>query len=614
MAQGAGGSGATAASLSSASGAESFRSGWQSLLASLGAGTEGLGKEEASSNGVDTAAEAASGETAGSAATSPSVRGSALRSWLGSAQKNSPEAGAASLVVHGSPAVLAVVYPSASVSLPTAPSLVTAPEAEAKSQGTARTEESSGSTHPAHSSKNARLEPASAGTAQGAGTTVDLPLATPVAGAVIPVANATEGQPQSSLTALSHSSWNAEPPSWISEPSRASAEPANAAADRTADKVEAAAPALNASPVPAKSPLAAGRSESIDAKTSATVEPATSGEPRAATASETKTATASETMTATAGEPVLSSGGGGTQFSEPVQTHAPSQPQAQLGIRRIDSGVVPSAGDGAGRDPVSASPVVLPGKAGLESGGQLSEQPVSRLAHGSSTSEPVQQRENHMAAGGAVTRPSTVVAQWAGEDASASTLTRDTAGAREAANTMGGTVAGATASAATQTAHGTFAALDAEAAPGTPSWVHAGARRAEAGFQDPDLGWVGVRADLSADGVHAALVPGSAEAAQALGGHLAGLNAYLAEQHAPVQTLTMSSPEAGGGDSAASQGMNQGTGQNTQQGGNADPQPGPWSAPVTAAAASTEGSAQTGRLDATVQSARPMGAHISVMA
>jgi hypothetical protein len=250
----------------------------------------------------------------------------------------------------------------------------------------------------------------------------------------------------------------------------------------------------------------------------------------------------------------------------------------------------------------------------LESGGQLSEQTVSRPAHGSSTSEPVQQHGNHMAAGDAVTRPSTVVAQWASGDASASTLTRETTGARETANTISGTIAGATASAATQTAHGTFAALDAEVAPGTPSWVHAGARRAEAGFQDPDLGWVGVRADLSTDGVHAALVPGSAEAAQALGGHLAGLNAYLVEQHTPVQTLTMSSPEAGGGDSAASQGMNQGTGQNTQQGGSSDPQPGPWSAPVTAAAASTEGSVQTGRLDATAQAARPMGAHISVMA
>jgi hypothetical protein len=119
-----------------------------------------------------------------------------------------------------------------------------------------------------------------------------------------------------------------------------------------------------------------------------------------------------------------------------------------------------------------------------------------------------------------------------------------------------------------------FAALDAGAAPGTPTWTHAGARQVEAGFADPALGWIGVRADSSGGAVHAALVPGSPEAAQELGSHMDGLNAYLAEQHTPVASLGMAAPGGGGTNHGAEQGtgqgmnqgsMNQGTGQNGQQ-------------------------------------------------
>jgi len=91
-----------------------------------------------------------------------------------------------------------------------------------------------------------------------------------------------------------------------------------------------------------------------------------------------------------------------------------------------------------------------------------------------------------------------------------------------------------------------FAAMDGDAPAGSVTWLHTGASRAEAGFDDPTLGWVGVRADLGGGGVHASLVPGSAEAAQALGGHLAGLNLYLAERHAGVAPVTVASQEYGG--------------------------------------------------------------------
>jgi hypothetical protein len=66
-----------------------------------------------------------------------------------------------------------------------------------------------------------------------------------------------------------------------------------------------------------------------------------------------------------------------------------------------------------------------------------------------------------------------------------------------------------------------FATLDSAVAPVATTWIHAGTQRAEAGYLDSALGWVGVRADLSGGGVHAQLVPGSADAAQALDGHLA---------------------------------------------------------------------------------------------
>ncbi len=119
-------------------------------------------------------------------------------------------------------------------------------------------------------------------------------------------------------------------------------------------------------------------------------------------------------------------------------------------------------------------------------------------------------------------------------------------------------------SSATTSAQDTFSALDAGSLPGNPIWTQAGSRHAEAGFRDPDLGWVGVRADLSASGVHATLVPSSADAAQALSGHIAGLDAHLTEQHAQIASLSMASPGDGGIGSGAGQQMQQNADRNTQ--------------------------------------------------
>lgn len=114
-----------------------------------------------------------------------------------------------------------------------------------------------------------------------------------------------------------------------------------------------------------------------------------------------------------------------------------------------------------------------------------------------------------------------------------------------------------------------FAALDGEVAPGTPTWIHAGTQRAEAGFQDPNLGWVSVRADSSGGGIHAALVPSSTDAAQTLGGQMAGLNSYLTEHHTPLATLTIATPESRAGmagmDSSGNESMHQQSGQTDDQ-------------------------------------------------
>ena len=158
----------------------------------------------------------------------------------------------------------------------------------------------------------------------------------------------------------------------------------------------------------------------------------------------------------------------------------------------------------------------------------------------------------------------------------------------------------------------TFAALDAKSGPGTLSWTHAGARSAEAGYEDPTFGWVGVRADLSGGAVHAAVLPSSAEAAQALGGHMSGLNSYLAGQHSAVDTVTIAGPhssEAGMGSL-----MDQGNAQNTGQGSSSGQDSGPrTSSPEAAKAESRPAAASDGSREPALP-ARPVGSLISVMA
>ena len=165
-------------------------------------------------------------------------------------------------------------------------------------------------------------------------------------------------------------------------------------------------------------------------------------------------------------------------------------------------------------------------KSNLDSARQPPEEAVTRFAHLDSSGEAAQPAAH------------TVLAQQTGSGGEAAGLVQVPAGIQGTVNAVTAH-AGVTASAATGTAvQETFSAIDAGTKVGTPSWIHAGGQTAEAGFQDPALGWVGVRADMSGGSIHAALLPGSLEAAQTLSGHLSGLSAYLAEEHTPVASLT----------------------------------------------------------------------------
>lgn len=203
--------------------------------------------------------------------------------------------------------------------------------------------------------------------------------------------------------------------------------------------------------------------------------------------------------------------------------------------------------------------------------------------------------------------------------ADASAVARDVADAQKVVGTSSEFAGASTASPSGSSSSETFAALDAGSSTGTPAWIHAGAHQAEAGFHDPTLGWVGIRANTSGGGVHAQLMTDSTDAVQALSSQLTGLSTYLAEHRTPVETLTLTASDGGsagwGSDQSAGQGMQQNTGQQagqeTAQGANVDSQIRPYQGSSVMTEASSQ--IQTG-FDGNTQVALPGGSRISVMA
>jgi hypothetical protein len=152
-----------------------------------------------------------------------------------------------------------------------------------------------------------------------------------------------------------------------------------------------------------------------------------------------------------------------------------------------------------------------------------------------------------------------------------------------------------------------FLSLDGDRRSAPATWIHAGMHHAEAGYLDPALGWIGVRADAASNGVHAALVPNSPEAAQVLGNHMAGLNAYLSEHHAGPAKLTITAPQNPSGEMNFHSGGHSSARQ--EDGGRREPrnEPQPFSG-ISAHRATAAAQA------ATVRVAASGGKYISVMA
>jgi hypothetical protein len=210
-------------------------------------------------------------------------------------------------------------------------------------------------------------------------------------------------------------------------------------------------------------------------------------------------------------------------------------------------------------------------------------------------------------AGGTVSAPAVT------NSVEAATLARVPAGERGVAGIRDSGVASSTAGTPAVSTEHAFSAMDAGTGVGNPSWVHAGARHAEAGFQDPALGWIGVRAEMGSGGNHVSLVPASGEAEQVLGGHIAGLNHHLTEERSPVETVTLASLGTGGAGAGAGHG-----GAQQQSGGSA----GQWTGEEGQSASSSTLSPPAAQDVAYLStgptafsgSATSSGKHISVMA
>ena len=293
-------------------------------------------------------------------------------------------------------------------------------------------------------------------------------------------------------------------------------------------------------------------------------------------------------------------------LSEEPQGHGPGQRSAEKG-----SSLVAKVGTTAAQNPPyqdiggihsaaarAANADAGVDKAHMDGGGQSTQENLARTVHGAAAVE----------ASASTSNP--VVAQPSGAAADASAWVRNPVGAHEAMSAASSVAAGAT---GTQdiTAREAIASLDAAPAVGTPSWLHAASRQAEAGFQDPALGWVGVRADLNGGIVHATVVTSSSEAAQALSGHLPGLSSYLTEQQTPVATLTVTTSGGSGLEAGVDQSMQQSAGQNAEQGAAAGSQQ---DASAPASALPLSPAIQSSGFDMAVHVGEGRGKYISVMA
>jgi hypothetical protein len=582
---------------STASGAASFRAGWQSLLASLGSSMEGY-----------SSAEANQGNT--TASTSTLAAGAKLRHEQG-IEKGSSKTGAANLSAASAKAE------SISMRL----------TVETTNTATTKTAEKKSATKPESESVHTKTANSSGTAAEPATDLLSaLPQSVPVAGisnTVAPVLGLETQAERSELstsltTGFTSASLNSHQPS--ANHSGELSVVANTAAGETAKESEKPAKQGQASldsSMNQSSGAAVGTTTSLNAKEDAPSPAALRSQDE--TALETQTPERIPT-------PALATSQPPTQTlvasQSSIQTLSQGQSEISTPLESSDlkAAFASTDQDGLNLSPVPTSAAAQPGKLSAvapsvsksgSASGKASTCELSRSARGTSNSDLIEHGSR------------LIDGQSTSSAVDATTMARELADARGAASMAGEMATTSTAAKTGPDSRETFATLDAEAASGNPTWIHTSAQRAEAGYNDPILGWVGVRADAGGSGVHAEVVAGSADAAQALGSHMAGLNAYLAEHHTAVETLTLTSSESGwtgmGSDKGAGDGMQQGTGQQTGQETAQGTYAGFQSRPshdssVQSQTALPELPAITGGLNGNTQTAGQGNIHISVMA
>ncbi len=566
-AQGAEWSGAFGVSASTFSipAAASFRSSWQSMLASLNSDLECSGKEGTESDESSAAAEGHNIKSAqdSSARVALTSQISSQRSRLESSNQIASPAGENNLSVADTASGTAVSRTAIGAlrQSTSSPRLKSGATISARSK-----EETASNSRTASSGKSAKPEAASGEVAvTNFVTAQSISFAIPTAVAEVQPSGITNVPTQTSLTDLSSEfsiaftsgsiqSASSFPGSLVRAvegtiavgnqaacPLKTVAEGECAQSPHSYDPIapaaEKSANNSTAQEVEAVNPAPLGKSSTAYTKSAHGAE---HGSAQIRSVEEVKFSATNGMATPAAGEELSFSGRIRPPTENTANTLTDSQPrsQGQPAVPGVDGVAAPTDNVAMDQSPAMSN------AAASQSAPVLDMAPTTGKAApaGSSKAASVQagSRSSHAAAAVHGDRRGQAV-QAVQDGANNAALARDPSAVRSAVN-FGGESAAAT-SKGESTAQATFAALDTGSSPGTTTWVHAGTRSAEAGFQDPTLGWVGVRADASGGGVHASLVPGSAEAAVTLGGHLAGLNSYLAEQHTPVDSITLAAPE-----------------------------------------------------------------------
>ena len=290
---------------------------------------------------------------------------------------------------------------------------------------------------------------------------------------------------------------------------------------------------------------------------------------------------------------------------QPGGPAAPARPAIASADSQPGPGAAHSVNDsspGQGNDVVQDGPPLVDDDANPAAAAVKSLAERSSAATGKRGAEPLALRPAHLASSTeAALSPQAAGVQPIPSAAESTLLGREGSTPIHSTNLQ---TVGAAGSAMADAPRETFSALDSASAHNL-SWIHVGAHSAEAGFEDPALGWIGVRADIGSGGVHASVVPGSAAAAAALGAHMAGLHSYLIDHHAGVETVMLASPDSQSGGASQDQPM-----QHNRQGDPGAQQ----GIGVSANAAASRASAKTAGLAEAAPIIRQTGHSISLVA